>query len=55
MRATTDPIRTALPLGVIRPSQRPNVPRPDAYAACRSDHVEAKAIMFGYLTFPESR
>ena len=27
---------------MIRPSQRPNVPRPDAKVACRSDHEEEK-------------
>ncbi len=38
--AITEPVRIALPTGVIRPSQRPNVPSPDAKAACRSDQVE---------------
>ena len=41
-RATTEPHRIAFPTGVMSPSQRPNVPSPEAKAACRSDQVEVK-------------
>ena len=40
MCATTDPQRMAFPLGVISPSHKPKVPKPDAKAAWRSDQVD---------------
>ncbi|MFQ5978296.1 MAG: hypothetical protein ACE5OZ_09225 [Candidatus Heimdallarchaeota archaeon] len=43
--AITEPQRIAFPFGVINPSQRPKVPSPAAYAACRSDQVEAKLYL----------
>ncbi len=39
--AITEPHLIAFPTGVISPSHRPKVPRPAAYAACRSDQVDA--------------
>ena len=42
---TTLPTRMAIPFGVINPSLRLKVPRPEAYAACRYDQVEARPTL----------
>ena len=41
----TLPQRWAIPFSVISPSFRLKVPRPAAWAACRSDHVEANPFL----------